>query len=76
MSSEKSYLWSVIPRAIGRNLGQALSGQPDGIARAMALAVGVLTTGVGYAVGRIRLPRNIESTQVRWPTMAELSAVG
>ena len=76
MSSEKSYLWSIIPRAIGRNLGEALSGQPDGIARAMALAVGVLTTGIGYAVGRIRLPRNIESTQVRWPTMAELGAVG
>jgi len=76
MSSEKSYLWSIIPRAIGRNLGEALSGQPDGIARAMALAVGVLTTGIGYAIGRIRLPRNIESTQVRWPTMTELGAVG
>jgi hypothetical protein len=42
----------------------------------MALAVGVLTTGIGYAVGRIRLPRNIESTRVRWPTMTELGAVG
>jgi len=76
MSSEKSYLWSIIPRAIGRNLGEALSGQPDGIARAMALAVGALTTGIGYAVGRIRLPCNIESAQVRWPTMTELGAVG
>ena len=76
MSSEKSYLWSTIPWAIGRNLGEALSGRPDGIARAMALAVGVLTTGIGYAVGRIRFPRNIESTQVRWPTMADLGAVG
>ena len=76
MSSEKSYLWSIIPRAIGRNLGEALSGQPDGIARAMALGVGVLTTGIGYAVGRIRLPRNIESTQVRWPTMTDLRGTG
>jgi glycosyltransferase involved in cell wall biosynthesis len=76
MSSEKSYVWSTIPWAIGRNLGEALSGRPDGIARAMALAVGVLTTGIGYAVGRIRFPRNIESTQVRWPTMADLGAVG
>jgi hypothetical protein len=76
MSSEKSYLWSIIPRAIARNLGEALSGQPDGIARAMALAVGVLTPGIGYAVGRIRLPRSIESTQVRWRAMTELGAVG
>jgi len=37
---------------------------------------GVVMTGIGYVVGRIRLPRNPKFTPVRWPTMAELGAVG
>ena len=76
MSSEKPYLWSIIPRAIGRNLGKALQGQPSGIAGVMALTGGVLINGIGYSVGRIRLPGNTTSTQVRWPTMTELGAIG
>jgi glycosyltransferase involved in cell wall biosynthesis len=76
MSSEKPYLRSIIPRAIGRNLGKALRGEPIGIAGAAALTVGVIMTGIGYVVGRIRLPRNPRFTPVRWRTMAELGAVG
>ena len=76
MSSEKSYLRSIIPRAIGRNLVKALRGQPSGIAGVMALTGGVLINGIGYSVGRIRLPGNTTSTQVRWPTMTELGAIG
>jgi len=51
-------------------------GEPIGIAGAVALTVGVVMTGIGYVVGRIRLPRNPKFTPVRWPTMAELGAVG
>ena len=58
MSSEKSFLRSIIPRAIGRNLVKALRGQPSGIAGVMALTGGVLINGIGYSVGRIRLPGN------------------
>ena len=75
MSSEKSYLRSIIPRAIGRNLGKALRGQPDGIANVLALTAGVLINGIGYTLGRIRLRGKTTSTQVRWPTMTELRAV-
>ena len=76
MSSEKSYLGSIIPRAIGRNLGMALRGQSSGIAGVMALTVGVVMNGIGYTAGRIRLPGNTKSTHVRWPTMTEHGAVG
>jgi hypothetical protein len=75
MSSEKSYLWSIIPRGIGRNLGKALCGRPIGIAGAMAITLGVLMTGIGYTVGRIRLPRNAKDTRARWPTITELATV-
>jgi cellulose synthase/poly-beta-1,6-N-acetylglucosamine synthase-like glycosyltransferase len=75
-SSEKPYLRSIIPRAIGRNLGRAVRGQPSGIAGMTALTGGVLINGIGYTVGRIRLPSNTTSTQVRWPTMTELGAIG
>ena len=76
MPSRKPYLRSIIPGGIGRNLGKALRGQPTGLASAMALIAGVLLTGIGYLVGRIRLPRNPKFTPVRWPTMTELGAVG
>lgn len=76
VSSEKSYLWSIIPRGIGRNLGNALCGQPTAIAGVMALTLGVLMTGIGYTVGRILLPRDANFTRGRWPTMTELGAVG
>jgi hypothetical protein len=76
MSSQKPYLRSIIPRGIGRNLGTALRGQPTGIAGATALTAGALLTGIGYTVGRILLPRGANFTRGRWPTMAELEAVG
>jgi hypothetical protein len=76
MSSQKPYLRSIIPRAIGRNLGKALRGEPIGIAGLVALAVGVVMTGIGYTAGRIRFPRNEKFTQVRLPTPAKVGAVG
>ena len=76
MSSEKSSLRSIIPRAIGRNLVKALRGEPSGLAGVMALTGGVFINGIGYTVGRIRLPGNTKSTQARWPTMTELGAIG
>ena len=76
MSSEKSFLRSIVPRAIGRNLVKALRGEPSGLAGVMALTGGVLINGIGYTAGRIRLPGNTKSTQARWPTMTELGAIG
>ena len=76
MSSEKSYLRSIIPRAIGRNLVKALRGQPERHRQ----------RGGPYrrsAHQRHRLfgwPNSVagqhQSTQVRWPTMTELGAIG
>ena len=76
MSSEKSYLRSIIPRAIGRNLVRTLRGQPSGIACVLALAAGLLMNGIGYTAGRILLPRYMRCTQMQWPTMVDLGAVG
>ena len=55
LSSEKSYVRSVIPLGISRSLGLAARGKPVNIAAAIALTVGVAITGAGYTVGRMQL---------------------
>jgi hypothetical protein len=50
LSSERRYLAEVLPRGIGRELWRALRGEPSGAARAGAIVIGLLTSGVGFAV--------------------------
>ena len=57
LATERSYLKSTIPRGFGRYVGHAFRGRPSAIVAAMALTVGVVITGLGYAVGHARLPR-------------------
>jgi GT2 family glycosyltransferase len=54
LASERAYLRSTIPRALGRSLRRA--GRPGGLRTAGALAAGVGATVAGYLVGRIRPP--------------------
>jgi hypothetical protein len=49
LKSERRYVCSVLPRALVRELGLALRGEPDGILRAAVMVVGVLITGSAYA---------------------------
>lgn len=51
LSSERTYVAKVLPRAVGRGL---LSGTPAGLGRAAAVVVGLALTCAGYAVGRVR----------------------
>ena len=61
LSSERVYVIKTLPRGIARNLGDTLRGDPAGLARAAAIAVGVATTALGYAEGRRRAKRPSET---------------
>ena len=52
LSSERSYVRSTLPRGFLRGIGDSLRGRPAGLARSAMLAVGLLTTAVGYARAR------------------------
>lgn len=62
LSTERSYLRSVIPRALGRAV---LGGRP---ATAGALVLAVVATGAGYLVGRLRTAREPEPPKSFVPT--------
>jgi len=54
LESERSYVSSTIPRAVGRSLGRAARGRLTGLTSAVALVSAVIWTGTGYLVGRVR----------------------
>ena len=53
LASERSYLRSVIPRALVMALAGAARGRRAGLATALALIEAVVITGTGYAVGSL-----------------------
>jgi GT2 family glycosyltransferase len=58
LSAERSYAAVTLRRAITRGLGQALRGEPAGLARAGAVVVGLGATTAGFAVGTLRSRRS------------------
>ncbi|MGA2757608.1 MAG: glycosyltransferase family 2 protein [Solirubrobacteraceae bacterium] len=52
LSSERRYVRSVLPRAVGRELAGAVRGHPDGLARASAITAGLAITAAAYGRGR------------------------
>lgn len=57
LASERSYVTSAIPRAVGRSLRGAVRGHRASVAAAVALVTAVIWTGTGYLVGRVRSTR-------------------
>lgn len=53
LSSERTYTFKVLPRAILRGLGEALRGDFSGFARACAVALGPPIAAAGYLRGRL-----------------------
>ncbi|MGA8113760.1 MAG: glycosyltransferase [Actinocatenispora sp.] len=56
LSTESSYLRSVLTRAVGRSLREAVSGHPRGLAAAAGIVLATGAAGLGYLVGRFRQP--------------------
>jgi glucosyl-dolichyl phosphate glucuronosyltransferase len=55
LSSERKYVTSVLPRAVVRELGAALRGRRDGLARAGTIVVGLTVTTLAYLRTRLLL---------------------
>ena len=53
LASERAYVRSVLPRAVGRELGRALRGHPAGLGTAVLIVAGVCAAGGGYLRGRL-----------------------
>jgi glycosyltransferase involved in cell wall biosynthesis len=54
LASERAYVRSAIPRAVGRSLARAARGRVTGLGTAVALVTAVMWTATGYLVGRVR----------------------
>jgi GT2 family glycosyltransferase len=54
LSAEREYAAVALRRGVVRGLGEALRGDPSGLARAGAIIAGLATTTAGYAVGTVR----------------------
>jgi glycosyltransferase involved in cell wall biosynthesis len=52
LSSERSYVRRTLPLGFLRGFGDALTGDPGGLARSAMLVVGLVATTAGYARGR------------------------
>lgn len=56
LSSERAYTTRVLPQGVLRGLLATITkGDRGGVGRAVAIAVGLLTTVVGYGIGKLRL---------------------
>lgn len=55
LSSERAHAFKTLPMGVLRGAGEALRGDPAGLARAGAIVVGLAWTTWGYAVGSARL---------------------
>ena len=56
LSSERRHLGVVLPRGIARGLRQLLDGDPNGGLRALAIVVGVASSGIGFLHARLARP--------------------
>lgn len=52
LASERTYATRTLPLGVLRHLGAAARGDLAGLARALCIVLGLLTTGVGYLSGR------------------------
>jgi glycosyltransferase involved in cell wall biosynthesis len=52
LSSERAYVRRTLPLGFAHGLGDALRGDASGLSRAATLALGLMTTTVGYAAAR------------------------
>jgi glucosyl-dolichyl phosphate glucuronosyltransferase len=55
LRSERTYARSILPRALLRELGRGVRGQPDGFARAAAIVAGLTITAAAYLRTRCSL---------------------
>lgn len=54
LSSERSYTFSALPKGVGRNLLQAFARlDASGVARALAIVLGLAITTTGYGTGKL-----------------------
>jgi glycosyltransferase involved in cell wall biosynthesis len=53
LTSERSYVRSVLPRGVAHGVRDLFRGDVDGLLRAAAIVVGLMTTAAGYLRGRI-----------------------
>ena len=53
LETERSYVRSVLPRAMAHGLGPGRRGRPFGVRRAGAIVAGLVLTTAGYARGRL-----------------------
>ena len=63
LSSERSYVARTLPLGVVQNLAAVLRGDIAGATRAVAIGVGLGTTGLGYLVGRASLWREQRASQ-------------
>ncbi len=55
LASERRHLLVVIPRGMLRGLRELAGGEPWGLARTAAIAIGIVATAAGYATASLRL---------------------
>ena len=53
LSDERAYTARTLPRGVARGIGDALQGDLGGLRRAGAIVLGLATTTLGYATGRL-----------------------
>ena len=53
LSSEQAYVRMTLRAGVGRGLRDALAGEVGGLARAIAIVLGLLATATGYAIGTV-----------------------
>ncbi len=59
LSSERRYISVILPRGVARGFRDSLRGDPSGLLRAGAIAIGVLASGLGFLLGNL--------ARLRWP---------
>lgn len=64
LASELAYTTATLPRGIGRGLADALRGDPGGVGRAAAIAVGLATTTAGYVAGAASVGRKARQEEL------------
>lgn len=76
LGSEAKYLMRTVPRGIASHLGQFLHGDAWGLARAVLLAVAVLSTMSSYGITRIRIFLGLQQMQLTTQQIAVAAESG